>query len=76
MKHTQCTRVVSYMQAHGGITQLEALSELGVARLARRIHDIKDAGISVTGQMVTVTNRYGEKCRVKRYSLGEGAGGA
>ena len=64
MLNTQCGRIVQYMQTHGGITQFEAIGELGVLRLASRIHDLKDAGYSI---------RYNEKCRVKRYRLEEGA---
>lgn len=73
MLNTQCGRIVQYMQTHGGITQFEAIGELGVLRLASRIHDLKDAGYSIRGETVTVKNRYNEKCRVKRYRLEEGA---
>lgn len=66
---TQCERILNYMQQRGSITQLEALKDLGVFRLASRISEIKKMGCEITSEMVTVTNRYGEKCRVKRYTL-------
>lgn len=74
MLNTQCDRIVHYMRKNGSITQFEAIGELGVLRLASRIHDLKDAGYSIRGETVTVRNRYNEKCRVKRYRLEETAG--
>lgn len=69
MPATQCERVLRWMQTNGSITQLEALTKLGVMRLASRISDMKRQGIEITDKMVTVENRYGEKCRVKQYRL-------
>lgn len=65
----QTDRVMSYMEEFGSITQLEALQDLGIMRLASRISDLKRQGIPVDSRMETVRNRYGEKCSVKRYSL-------
>ena len=67
---SQCTRILAYMEKHGSITQLEALTELGVMRLASRITNLRNSGYEIDCEWVTVTNRYGEKCRVKKYSLG------
>ena len=69
MKQTQCARILDYMRQHGGITQREATEHIGCTRLAARIADLKRQGIDVCGDMVTVENRYGEKCRVKQYRL-------
>lgn len=66
---TQATRVLNYMTRYGSITQLESLEELGVLRLASRISELKKDGWPIESQMVAVTNRYGEKCHVKKYSL-------
>ena len=68
-KPTQEQRVLAYMEEYGGITQYDALKELGVMRLASRISSLKRKGHSITSQMVQVENRFGEKCRVKRYSI-------
>ncbi len=64
---TQATRVLEYMREYGGITQLEALQELGVMRLASRVSDLKRSGYSIVGERVEVKNRYGESCYIKRY---------
>lgn len=69
-KENQVQRVLEYMENHGGITQLEALSECSVMRLASRISDLRKLGYPIESEMVTVRNKYEEKCRVKRYSLG------
>lgn len=66
---TQCERILDYMLVHGSITQLEALKDLGVFRLASRISELRENGHQISSQMVKVENRYGETCRVKRYSI-------
>ncbi len=66
---TQNQRLLDYLDAHGSVTQLEALNKLGIMRLASRVSDLKRRGYKIDGKMDTVTNRYGEKCRVKRYSI-------
>lgn len=68
-KATQAQRVLDYMDEHGSITQLQALQEIAVMRLASRIADLKKQGYPITSEMVTVKNRYGESCSIKRYSL-------
>lgn len=70
---TQTERVVSYMQEFGSITQLEALNDLGIMRLASRISDLKKAGYPIVATTEAVKNRYGEVCHVKRYSIERGA---
>ena len=71
---TQTERVLDYMREHGSITQLEALNELGVFRLASRISDLKRRGYSIVGERVEVKNRYGESCYIKRYREDEDIG--
>ena len=66
---TQSERILDYMNEHGGITQYEALEKLGVMRLASRISDLRRNGYVISSKMVKVKNRYGETCRVKRYSM-------
>ena len=68
-KATQAQRVLDYMDAFGSITQLEALNDLGVMRLASRISDLKRQGYPIESKVETVKNRFGENCYVKRYSL-------
>lgn len=72
MKATQADRVLAYMEDFGSITQLEALNDLGVMRLASRISDLKKLGYPITSNVEAVKNRYGENCYIKRYSLARG----
>ena len=68
---TQTERVLEYMEKYGSVTQIEALNDLGVMRLASRISDLKKQGIPVISKVEAVKNRYGEVCYIKRYSLYE-----
>lgn len=62
------------MERFGGITQYDALFDLGVMRLASRISGLRKQGYPIESEWVTVQNRFGEKCSVKRYYLAkEGA---
>lgn len=66
---TQCDRVLRYMEDFGSITQLEALSDLGIMRLASRISEMRKRGVKITDEQTVIKNRYGEKCHIKKYSL-------
>ena len=68
---TQNQRILDYLDKWGSITQIEALRDISVMRLASRISDMRRLGYSFSSEMVEVTNKYGEKCRVKRYRLKE-----
>ena len=68
-KATQAQRVLDYIEEFGGITQLDALKELGVMRLASRISDLKKQGYPIKSETVSVKNRFEEECYIKRYSL-------
>ena len=68
-KATQCERVLDYMNTFGSITQIEAYNDLGVARLASRINDLKKKGYVIVGEQEAVKNRFNETCYIKRYSL-------
>lgn len=70
-KPTQNERILDYIAEFGSITQLEALRDLGVMRLASRISDLKRKGYTVISTKEAVKNRYGEVSYIKRYSLGE-----
>lgn len=68
-KPTQNERIIKYINDFGSITQLEALKDLGVMRLASRISDLRKQGWSIISAREAVENRYGEKAYIKRYSL-------
>ena len=70
-KPTQNQRILDYIAEFGSISQLEALQDLGVMRLVSRISDLKRQGYNIASSIDVVKNRYGESCRVKRYSMGD-----
>lgn len=70
-KPTQNERILKYMRDFGSITQIEAIKDLGVIRLPSRIFDLRRKGYLINSEFIQITNRYGEKGRVKRYKLEE-----
>jgi hypothetical protein len=72
MKLTQCERIVDYMRQFGSISTLEAFNDLGVARLASRIHDLRQQGYNIESEVKTAKNRFGESTSFKIYRLVEG----
>lgn len=68
-KVKQTDRVLEYMTEFGSISQLEALRDLGVMRLASRISDLRRMGYPIEARTEKVKNRYGENAVIKRYSL-------
>ena len=70
-KPTQNERILDYIEDFGSITQLEALKDLGVMRLASRVSDLRKRGYPIQSKVEQVKNRYGEACRVKRYYMGD-----
>lgn len=63
---TQNQRILKYMDDFGSISTLEAFKELGVTRLASRIHEISKA-YPIKKQTETSMNRYGEPVHYTRY---------
>ena len=68
-KPTQNQRILDYIAVFGSITQIDALRDLGVMRLASRVSDLRNLGYPISSRMETVKNRYGEKCSIKRYYM-------
>ena len=68
-KPTQTKRILDYLDEFGSITQLEAIRDLGIMRLASRISELRKQGFPIEDKMITVKNRFEEKCYVKQYSL-------
>lgn len=66
-KATQADRVLAYIRDFGSITQLEALRDLGVMRLASRVSDLRKQGYNIVGKREAVLNRCEETCYIKRY---------
>ncbi len=65
---SQCERLLARLK-RGPITPLEAWSELGIYRLGARVYDLKEQGHEITREMVAVSNKFGEECRVAQYTL-------
>jgi hypothetical protein len=65
----QTERLRKYLAEGNTITPIEAWKRLGISRLSARVFDLKEAGTDIQGEFVTVPNKFGEKCRVKRYSM-------
>lgn len=64
---TQCERIIDYMERFGSITTFEAFSELGITRLASRIHDLTRDGYQIEREMITRKNRLGDYVSYKKY---------
>lgn len=67
----QCDRIKEYMEQFGEISQLDALRDLGVMRLASRISEMKKNGLNILKKEAKAKNRYGENVRFAVYYLGE-----
>lgn len=65
----QTERVLEYMREFGSITTAQAFTDLGVARLASRIHDLREQGHDIKREMVSAKNSYGDIVHFARYSL-------
>lgn len=70
MKITQCEKILDYMERFGSIPPVEAFSDLGVFRLASRIHDLRGQGYDIRAFTRTGKNRFGESVHYKVYRLG------
>lgn len=68
-KPTQCDRVLEYLREFGEVTGLDALRDLGVMHLPRRIADLKERGVRIQTGSRTVETRYGTTARVAVYRL-------
>lgn len=64
---SQEMRLLEWLQAGMTITRLLALTELGIFELSARIKKLESTGNTIHRKTVTVTNRFGEKTRVKEY---------
>lgn len=65
---TQKERIVKYMDDFGSISTMEAFTQLGITRLASRIHELTRNGLAIKKEMVSSKNRYGEEVYYVRYS--------
>lgn len=66
----QAHMILSYMNRHGSISQIEATEDLGITKLSTRVSEMVRAGVKgINKHMEDGTNRWGQPCRYMRYSL-------
>lgn len=70
-KITQCKKIITYLKKYRGITNYECLTELGILSPTTRFSELRRMGYPIEDEQVTVINRDGEKCYVKRYFLNQ-----
>lgn len=73
MKNRQNDRLLEYMRKrHGmGVTQAEAIEDLGIYRLAARISDLRKMGYTIERKMRKVMTRDGRWVYIAEYKLRE-----
>lgn len=69
---TQCERILEHLKEGLPITAHRALYGYGCARLAARMHDLRQMGHQIEKRMVEVPTRDGRKARVAEYFLTKG----
>ena len=70
---TQTEELYDYLKQNGSITQMKALRELGIMRLASRISDLRRQGVPISKEMINVKAKNGRVVSVARYTLVEEA---
>ena len=65
----QCEKIVDYINRFGSITTMEAFTDLGITRLASRIHDLVSDGFLIEKTVETGRNRFGEPVHYMRYKI-------
>lgn len=63
---TQCQMIMNHIDNKGSITTMEAF-EMGITRLASRVHDLRKRGVDIVSETVYAVNRYGENIHYARY---------
>lgn len=67
---TQNQIVLNWLKGKGNkLTSLDAYQRWGVQRLGARVWDLRRQGYKIKAEIVAVSNRFGDKCRVAQYSL-------
>ena len=67
-RSTQCNDILQYLKEnHNEITPMEAMGELGIMRLAARIHDLEKDGHVFEHVWVHFVTRNGQRGKYMRY---------
>ena len=65
----QGQRVIKFLRDNEAITSADAWRELGIMRLASRVHDLSNNGYVFSKTRKRVYNKWGERCCVMEYSI-------
>lgn len=71
MKDNLYNRIMQYMKAHGKITSLSAIYDLGCLNLPSRISEMRKKGYKIASRKVKALNRYGEQTTFNEYFIKE-----
>lgn len=73
-KESQRKVILKYLQEHPkyGITSYEAFSFFGITRLASIIFDLRKLGYNIEIHLISIINRFGNRCQYAQYILKEG----
>ena len=68
---TQCKQILEYIEEYGSINPMQALSDLGIMRLASRISELNKAGYNIKSRITPFVTRLGRKSNYAQYSMEE-----
>ncbi|MFD3300271.1 helix-turn-helix domain-containing protein [Aquipseudomonas alcaligenes] len=71
--NSQRAEIRRYLEDGNSLTALQALNHFGCARLASRIDELRQDGMSIETHWLWVENRNGKRVRVAEYRLAQGA---
>ena len=69
MKLNQKQKVIRHLTNYGSITPLDAYGDYGIMRLAAVIFNLKEDGYDIDSEMISGSNRFGEKVNFSEYTL-------
>ena len=69
MKLNQKEKVMRHLNNYGSITPLDAFRDYGIMRLAAVIFNLKEDGKNIESEMISSSNRFGEKVNFSEYKL-------
>ena len=67
--NTQCQRILLHFAENKKLSSLDALSQLGICRLASRIYDLSKQGYIFDRKKKIIKNRYNKTCYITEYIL-------
>jgi len=73
--NNQSQRIVGWFKENKSLTSADAWKELGIMRLASRIHDLTNQGYIFEKNRKRVYNKWNERCSIMEYCLVESDNG-